>query len=215
LGSNIFNYTFDFDGWPGAHANKDFCLRPYNESIFVLRHHYKTVFQEKEFDVAVQEEHRGMDTSKVYKIKYNLNLLPSLSEYVALDEQQRKTIKNEGVSMMSLVQKTGELAVFDTEALAQLIEFKWVVYAKGPHLMTFAMVTLYSLVLMLYVNFVYLLEGSSLGAPLELVLLIALLYPLGVNCLKIYKYGPKRYFQTRANYIDLVFNINAFINFIL
>ena len=90
LDSNIFNYTFDFDDWPGSHVNNEFCLRPYNESIFVLRHHYKTVFKEKEFDNEVKQEHKGQDMSKVFKIKYNINLLPSLSEYVMLDEQNSK-----------------------------------------------------------------------------------------------------------------------------
>ena len=55
--------------------------------------------------------------SKVFKIKYNINLLPSLSEYVMLDEQNNKYIKNRGISMMNLIQKTNELAVFDTESL--------------------------------------------------------------------------------------------------
>ena len=51
LGSNIFNYNFDFDDWPGAHTDDSTCLRPYNESIFVLRHHYMTVFNDIGYDV--------------------------------------------------------------------------------------------------------------------------------------------------------------------
>jgi hypothetical protein len=49
LDSHIFNYEFDFDDWPSTHNNQSEELRPYNENLFMLRHHYKTVFPEKEF----------------------------------------------------------------------------------------------------------------------------------------------------------------------
>lgn len=49
MNSNVFNYEFDFDEWPATHTNSDEDLRPYNDSIFMLRKHYKTVFPEEEF----------------------------------------------------------------------------------------------------------------------------------------------------------------------
>ena len=67
--------TFDFDAWPGNHVNNDEILRPFNYSIFHLRYHYKTVFSEQEFDNEVKIG-GDLDMSKVYKIKYQLNLLP-------------------------------------------------------------------------------------------------------------------------------------------
>jgi hypothetical protein len=47
--SNVFNYEFDFDEWPSNHTNPTEDLRPYNESIFMLRKHYTTVFPEEEY----------------------------------------------------------------------------------------------------------------------------------------------------------------------
>jgi hypothetical protein len=32
--SNVFQYTFDYDEWPGNHSNDEECIRPYNHSIF-------------------------------------------------------------------------------------------------------------------------------------------------------------------------------------
>lgn len=105
--------------------------------------------------------------------------------------------------------------MFDTETLQQYLEFKWIMYAKRPHIMTFISMTLYSLILILYVNFVYMIEASPAVAPLELILLIALIYPMSINILRIYQYGPKKYISSPENYIDLFFNFNALLNFIL
>jgi len=49
LNSNVFQFTFDYDEWPGNHKNDEECIRPYNHSIFKLRHHYKSVYPEQEF----------------------------------------------------------------------------------------------------------------------------------------------------------------------
>lgn len=50
LDSNVFQYEFDYDEWPGIHTNDGEYVRPYNDSIFNIRKHYKTVFPEREFD---------------------------------------------------------------------------------------------------------------------------------------------------------------------
>jgi len=44
LQSKVFNHTFDFDEWPATSSNTISLLRPYNKSIFALRHEYKTIF---------------------------------------------------------------------------------------------------------------------------------------------------------------------------
>ena len=85
LDSKIFNMTFDFDAWPGNHVNNQELLRPYNHSIFHLRYHYNTVFAEKEFSSEVKVG-GDLDMSKVYKIKYQLNLLPQIGEHICLDQ---------------------------------------------------------------------------------------------------------------------------------
>ena len=55
LGSDIFKMSFDYDEWPGAHTNDESILRPYNDSIFEIRKHYRKVFHEDEFK-SLQEQ---------------------------------------------------------------------------------------------------------------------------------------------------------------
>lgn len=99
LDSNIFNHEFDYDDWPSTHNNQSEELRPFNENLFQLREHYKTVFPEKEFN-SIDDQNKEKDkqvqggissffskgekntTNKVYKIKYALNLLPSIGTYI-------------------------------------------------------------------------------------------------------------------------------------
>jgi hypothetical protein len=80
LKSDIFRFDFDFDEWPGTHPNDSDQSRPYNESIFNIRQHYSTVFPEPEFEEATNEDGSmkdpSIDSSKIYKIKYSINLLP-------------------------------------------------------------------------------------------------------------------------------------------
>lgn len=78
LESQIFNYEFDLDEWPSTHYNDEEYLRPYNENLFDLRKHYKTVFPEEDFRSLdeIIESGEKLDSNKVFKIKYSLNLLP-------------------------------------------------------------------------------------------------------------------------------------------
>ena len=44
LKSKLFCYQFDFTEWPSIHVKDDTLIRPYNGSIFKLRHNYKEIF---------------------------------------------------------------------------------------------------------------------------------------------------------------------------
>jgi hypothetical protein len=50
LNSNVFQYEFDYDDWPATHTDEGEYERPFNDSIFHIRSHYKTVFPESSFD---------------------------------------------------------------------------------------------------------------------------------------------------------------------
>ena len=68
----------------------------------------------------------AVDTSKVFKIKYSLNTLAQLSEYVVTDpETGERTIMNEDISLLTNFVDSDELSVFETEHLEHLIVFKW------------------------------------------------------------------------------------------
>lgn len=46
LESKIFQFTFEYEEWPATNQNTEQMLKPYNESIFQLRHQYHKVFPE-------------------------------------------------------------------------------------------------------------------------------------------------------------------------
>lgn len=130
LDSDVFSFKFDFDEWPSSHTNNDTVLRPYNDSIFAIREHYRKVFHEDEFrsmdDMKDDEGENGgpIDTSKVYKIKYSVNILPGIGQYIIdkdPENKNQKTFFNTDVSFMGLLNQTEELAVFQTSTIQQLI----------------------------------------------------------------------------------------------
>lgn len=59
-------------------------LQPYNESMFDLRFQYKKIFREIYLIDHKKDEKKlsgkQIEDEKVYKIKYQLNILPSVSE---------------------------------------------------------------------------------------------------------------------------------------
>jgi len=47
--SNVFQFKFDYDEWPGIHTEQDFFIRPFNDSVFRVRYMYRDVFPEDKF----------------------------------------------------------------------------------------------------------------------------------------------------------------------
>ena len=108
LSSNVFSWNFDLDEWPSTHNNPQEELRPFNQNLFLLRQHYKTVFPEDEFIPLDEQKTTGVkvDNSKVYKIKYSLNLLPSIGTYLHKEtdpytKQETSCLKNEDINLLA------------------------------------------------------------------------------------------------------------------
>lgn len=121
--SNVFTKTFDYDDWPGSHPNNETYIRPYNDSLFQIRYSYKKVFHEEEFrsmdEVAQEEEdhhHQKIDNSKIYKIKYSVNLLPLIGEYIVKTEEGMQ-FYNTDVAFMQMLNQSDELEVYSTDTI--------------------------------------------------------------------------------------------------
>ena len=108
--SKIFNHTFDYDEWPATHHNTSKLLHPYNESYFKLRYKYPNVYK-KLFDRDNRMSDEKKERMKPYKIAYQLNILPSMSE---ADGQLMEALAN-----------SEELPMFQTDLVQDLIEYKW------------------------------------------------------------------------------------------
>jgi hypothetical protein len=158
--------NFDYDEGPSSHTKNDTHLRPYNDSIFNIRENYKVVFHEEEFrsidDMSKNGEEEvkigSIDTSKVYKIKYSVNLLPIIGEHI-IDKDEKnggeKTYLNSDVNFMGLLNETEELVIYETQTIQELIQFKWDKYARRHHIFGCMMHLFYIFTLVLYINIVY------------------------------------------------------------
>jgi len=113
LRSRVFSVVFDFDEWPGNHTREDYEIRPYNFNYFHIRNHYRTIFPEDFYKEDYGQDH---EHTRIYKIKYSINLLPIIGEYVE-DENDEKKLINEEISLMGLLDETDELEVFLNDSI--------------------------------------------------------------------------------------------------
>lgn len=96
LNSEIFCFKFDYDEWPSTHVDKNKYLKPFNGSIFEMRNEYKNIFPE----FMNGDTDDSVNTSKVFKISYELNTLPLMGEHVLCNEDGERSFKNEGIFLM-------------------------------------------------------------------------------------------------------------------
>lgn len=65
-----------------------------------------------------------MDMTKVYKIKYCVNLLPTIGEYIRPADKElgiQKQLMNEDINLMGICNESEELEIYETQAIQQLI----------------------------------------------------------------------------------------------
>ena len=218
LDSNVFSLKFDYDEWPSSHTNNDTHFRPYNDSIFNIRENYKVVFHEEEFrsidDMSKNGEEEvkigSIDTSKVYKIKYSVNLLPIIGEHI-IDKDEKndndKTYLNSDVNFMGLLNETEELEIYETQTIQELIQFKWDKYARKHHIFGCMMHLFYIFTLVLYINIVYI---HNSGSPKDqqtysILLAFGILYPAMYDWTQMFRGGLENYFSDFWNYTDLLY----------
>lgn len=108
-------------------------------------------------------EHIGFESRKIHKIKYTLNILPSMSE--------------EQGTLMDTAGQTDELGIFDCKALIDYIEFKWTNYAGRIHKVGAAFHTMYVIIFSMFVFEFYLYRDFESRTFLFVMMSISLIYP--------------------------------------
>ena len=103
----------------------------------------------------------SVDKSKISKIKYKLNLLPEIGKHAILKGGEYQ-YANKEISMVSLCTHSDEIDLFLCESLQEIIAYKWNKYARKHHLVGFGFHLLYMLVLILYVNVVYIQNTANM-----------------------------------------------------
>ena len=126
-----------------------------------------------------------VDNSKIHKIKYAINLIPTMSRnFQKLQDPFTNKTKfnliNEDVNLLDICAGSEEIEMFEAKALQQYIKFKWEKYAQPFH---FIGCFIHFLYMVGYVVFVY--ETYILGvhsktghiSEFTIVLLACLMYP--------------------------------------
>jgi hypothetical protein len=113
----------------------------------------------KEIQTAVQDV-----PTKIYKIKYTLNVLPGMLE------------EDDG-TLMDTAGQTDELSIFSCKALIDYIEFKWINYAGTIHMVGALFHVLYAAVFSVFVNEIYIYRTFLYREVLFLLMGDSLVYP--------------------------------------
>jgi len=222
LSSNVFSLPFDFDDWPSSHTDNDTYQRGYNYSIFQLRYHYRTIFPDiPSLDENNDEENvdpSQIDSSKVYKITYSINILPQIGEYIRKDLDNGQTeFVNSDCNLMGLINETEELEIFESGTIQQLIEFKWDQYARKHHIFGCVMHLFYILMLIVYIDIVYINYSQDKEAQVMMwtvLLLFGILYPALYDWTQLARTG-RAYFEDPWNYTDMLYIWSSIITLIL
>lgn len=56
--------------------------------------------------------------TKIYKIRYSVNLLPTIGEYIRPENSetgQERCVMNEGINLMGVCNESEELEIYDTQ----------------------------------------------------------------------------------------------------
>ena len=135
LDSEVFKFNFELDEWPSNHFNSQEDIRPYNENIFQIRKHYRTIFPESSFEVIedaeeMQRRARKFGDGRIYKVNYSINFLPMLGTHLEkrFDPYANKTslkLFNSDINLLQILVDSDQLDIFESENLAEAIDFKW------------------------------------------------------------------------------------------
>ena len=122
--SKVFMYEFDYDEWPSTHTYPNNVLRPYHYSLLQVRQNYRNVFPEPEYKD--EDLNEVQDSSKIFKIKYTINILPCFGSHIKLSKnRQHQKHVNDDVDFMYILGESDDMEIFSLESIKTLNEFKW------------------------------------------------------------------------------------------
>ena len=107
--------------------------------------------------------------------------------------------------MLELCGSTSELEVFDSQTLAQVIDFKWKAYARNFMYMGCFFHFFYIFTISVNVVEVFERVQTKNNALYQLLLGCGIVYPLLYDSAQLYYGGFKNYFSTFWNYTDFLF----------
>jgi hypothetical protein len=156
------------------------------------------------------------------KIKYSINVIPSLGYHLEKEvdpytKETTSTFKNEDINLLALCADGDEIEMFESEALQDVISFKWDAFGLKFHLLGCVIHVAYMLIVFIYLDMVYI-HGQVEEVPLPLgetqikikggkqwLLLAGVIYPAIYEGIQAWNGGITDYLSDTGNYIDLIY----------
>lgn len=140
------------------------------------------------------DEGSPMDMTKVYKIKYAVNLLPAIGEYIQPENKElgtEKNVMNQDINLMGICNESEELEIYETQSIQQLIQFKWDTYAYNHHIIGVTFHGFHMLSLVIYINIAYILNYKDLEYQRYFLIpiLVSLVYPTYYEFKQLFRDG--------------------------
>jgi len=143
--------------------------------------------------------HHDEEEERVYKIKYSLNVLPSMNDFCKDD-------------LMEAIIRTDENDVFISEAVMDMVDFKWQKYAFKRHMIGAFFHIIYLSCLLAYISHTFLvvpthdamgvIQMPNCSIKYMYVLFGCLIYPTMYDGTQCVKQGGD-YFRDGWNYLDM------------
>lgn len=214
--SKIFSFQFDYDEWPSTHSDNKSYMIPYNDSIFDLRSNYQQTFGQLIPECINMNNEEGIqDTSKMYKVKYQMNMLSMIEMYAVEQEDGSFDYQNPDVSFMELIVDSDQLDIFESNNVQDLIKYKWNKFAQRFHIKGFIFHFMYLVIMSIFVDQIYVKNNLEYKKVYCVLLGVGILYPTWYVMFKIYKLGLRTYFIDFSNRIDLLYTIVGILNVFL
>jgi len=190
LESDILTHEFDVEEYPAIHQDNSYLIKPYNGSIFQLKGTYSQVFTNFANSGGEDEDKE----KKFYKIKYTLNLLPSVTY-----QNGESILMNE---LMDILGNTEELEIFRTKAVEDFFTYQWENYAKHLHYFGGFVHFVYVILFFIYCDQVFNERNYDNRVILCWLMLVCLIYPMVYDFLQLKKTGLGEYLADPWNYLD-------------
>jgi hypothetical protein len=130
---------------------------------------------------------------KLYKIKYTLNILPSV--------MFKKDVCMGANTLMETLGESLEQTIFETKIIEDFYDFQWNSYAKHLHMYGAIVHFVYVFLFVFYVSQVYLDRNFDNRVTLNWVMFTLLVHPFLYDGLQAWKQGLD-YLRDPWNYID-------------
>jgi len=119
-------------------------------------------------------------------------------------KETTEELRNVGKNLLSLCADSEELGMFETEAIQDLIEFKWIQFSWSLHFFGCCIHMGYIVILLVYSYLVYVKAGDN-SDQYNWALLAGVIYPAFYEAVQMHKCGIRDYMSDTGNYIDIIY----------